>query len=256
MHTKVCIILFFACSLVYGTTGCIKPYAPPEITEAASLLVVDGMLEAGANATATIKLSRTMRLASTDTIAPEKGARVTIESSTQQRFSLQEGPGGTYSATGLILQPSEKYRLFIETSSGTQAASEYVNFKQTPPVDSLTWSEEEGMVTIFLDTHDPQNDTRYYRWTFDETWEYQVPYDASAGFENGRLFFRDPNDQRFKCWHTTNNFSILLGASASLTEDVISKKPLFKLKAASEKLGVRYSILVKQYALTKDAFDY
>lgn len=255
MYTK-CIILFIACSVLCWATGCIKPYEPPEITEAPSLLVVEGMLQGGNSSTATIKLSRTMRLGSTDSSAPEQGARVTVEGSAQERYVLAEGPDGTYSATGLSLQPSGKYRLFIETRSGTVAASEFVSFKQTPPIDSLSWKEDEGTVTVFLDTHDPQNNTRYYRWTFDETWEYRAAYDANAAYENGVLFFRDTTDLRYRCWQTSKSLNILLGASASLTEDRISAKPLIKLKAASEKLGARYSILVKQYALTKEAFDY
>src|SRR3712207_6958843 len=31
-------------------------------------------------------------------------------------------------------------------------------------------------VTIFVNTHNPENNTRYYRWEFDETWENRSVY--------------------------------------------------------------------------------
>ena len=47
---------------------------------------------------------------------------------------------------------------------------------------------------------------------------------------------------------------ILLASSTQLAQDVIYKAPVNFIPAGSQQISVRYSILVTQYALTRDAF--
>jgi Domain of unknown function (DUF4249) len=47
-----------------------------------------------------------------------------------------------------------------------------------------------------------------------------------------------------------------VGSSAKLDQDIISLAPITVIPFTSVKITVRYSILVKQYALTKEGYDY
>jgi hypothetical protein len=47
-----------------------------------------------------------------------------------------------------------------------------------------------------------------------------------------------------------------LNSSAKLAKDVISENPVVFIASSSEKIESRYSIRVKQYALTADAYNY
>jgi hypothetical protein len=139
--------------------------------------------------------------------------------------------------------------------SGSVYASEYIEMKRTPPIDSINW-EHDTDVSIFLNTHDPANNTRYYRWEFVETWEHHSYYDTNLGYANGNVYFRDPTQLLNKCWTTTGSTDILLGTSSQLSEDRIERALITTIPDGSEKITVLYSILVKQYALNKEAYDF
>ena len=68
--------------------------------------------------------------------------------------------------------------------------------------------------------------------------------------------FRDSTNQIYNCWHITNSTDILVGSTAALTEDVVNQFPVITIPQNSEKVGLRYSILVKQYAITQPAYLY
>ena len=57
----------------------------------------------------------------------------------------------------------------------------------------------------------------------------------------------------YKCWNTVNSTNINLGSSEKLTEDLIYL-PLLYIEPGSEKLSVLYSINVRQYALSHEAY--
>ena len=108
-----------------------------------------------------ITLSRTTRLTdSTFTFSPETGASVSIEDSNGGTFNLFETANGIYKSSPLLLNASGKYRLDIRTASGGRYASDFVEVKQTPPIDSVTWQQQND-VMIYVSTHDPSNNTKY-----------------------------------------------------------------------------------------------
>lgn len=253
---KLSCIIFFIIFYVTCFTGCKKPYAPPAIKVDNRFLVIDGVLVNSIDSPSVFTLSRTTRLTdSTTSSSPEPGAQVSVEGSTGEIFNFQEQPNGIYKADHILLNTSNKYRLKIVTSSGSQYASDFVDVKQTPPIDSLKW-EQQNDVHIYLDSHDPLNNTRYYRWDFAETWEYVSLLDAELSQDNGILFYVDATNQTHTCWHTTNSTELLLGSTIALSEDVINKAPIAIVPQNDEKISIRYSILVKQYAIAADAYQY
>jgi hypothetical protein len=53
-----------------------------------------------------------------------------------------------------------------------------------------------------------------------------------------------------------SNSNIIINSTAALLEDVVYRAPITKVPSTSEKLGIKYSILVTQTALTKDAYNF
>lgn len=129
--------------------------------------------------------------------------------------------------------------------------------KVTPVIDSISWKEEEHGVTIYADTHDPQNKTTYYRWDFDETWEIRSAYYASFQYQNGKIGPRSSTEPNiYSCWKYDTSKTIVLGSSAKLENDVIHLNPVHRIDIGEERLGVRYSIQVRQYALDKEGYQF
>src|SRR5882724_12181195 len=159
--------------------GCRQRIDPPGNVPPSGYLVIEGVINSGAGPT-TITLSRTTSI-DTSYVNYETGARITVEDSLNNSFFLTELSGGKYFVSQLNLSPNQKYRLHILTSDGREYASDYIAVKNTPPIDSLVWQQLNG-VTIFVNTHDPQNKTRYYRWEYDETWEYHSSFHSELKY--------------------------------------------------------------------------
>lgn len=241
---------------------CRKPYQPAVINVDYNYLVVDGVVNANTGGVTSITLSRTRNL--NDSVVapkPELSAVVRIEAADGTGYTLSSLGNGVYNSAALNLNPSAKYRLKIATSNGSIYESDYVSVKQTPPVDSVTWKQKldspNKAVTVFVHTHDPQNKTLFYSWDYVETWQYEAPLNGSLGLNSqGQIFYTDANTQTFNCWGTTFSKNISTASSESLAQDVISYAPVTVIPQNDEKMAVRYSINVKQYGLTKEAYNY
>lgn len=254
-YTLVCLLLM--------ALACRQSYEPPAIKAANRFLVVEGVINLNAGEPTTILLSRTRNLSDTFLTDPERGAAIQVQSAAGNIYHLSEQTAGVYASGPLALNAAQQYRLRIQTSDGKEYLSELVQAKATPPIDSITWKQhlEPGQakdVTIYASTHDPANNTRYYRWEYVETWQYRAVYDTDLGWnvQAGLIFYYPPSDQRYNCWFENAGTQIAIASSIKLSGDVIDRAPLYTLPYNSEKLGVRYSVLVKQYALTQDAYKY
>ena len=237
--------------ILFASISCKEEYYPPVDDSNSNLLVVEGIINPDST---TIVLSRTRNLNDTIRFIPESNAFVYIEGQSGGQFQLQSKGNGNYTIGNISLNTSNRYRLRIAVS-GNIYASEYVEIKRTPAIDSIGW-EQDIDVSVYLNTHDPANDTRYYRWEYVETWEHHSYYDTNLGYANGMVYFRTPNELLNKCWTTAGSTDILLGTSSQLSEDRIERAPITVIPDGSEKITVLYSILVKQYALNKEAYDF
>jgi hypothetical protein len=241
-------LLYFFIALILSM-GCKKPYQPPEIIANNDYLVIEGVINTGTNAVTTITLTRTRNLGDTVTVAhPELRAQVVIESDA----------GGTFNVlaqNNTNIYQSVPYRLKITTQNGSAYVSDFVVAKQSPPIDSVSWKQDKG-IRFFVHTHDAQNKTIYYRWDFTETWQYRAAFEALLGVSNKKIFYRDSTNQVYNCWGTENSQNIITASTAVLGKDVVSYAPLNFMADSSEKAAVRYSINVRQYALTQEAYQY
>jgi len=248
--------ILFLCLLLPFINNCREEYQPPVIQADYRFLVVEGIINTSAGGQTNITLTRTRKLNDTTTFVPEPGAFITIESQAGGSYALVELSPGIYSSGSLNLNPAGQYRLNITTTDQAQYVSDYTQALEAPPIDSLTW-EQDGDVTIFVHSRDPNNATHYYQWEYVETWQYNSKLETVWGVNNGLAYVRDPvTDQIHTCWVDSNSTDIIVGSSIRLSEDVISHQPLAVIRQGSQKIGIKYSIEAKQYALTNEAYEY
>jgi len=235
---------------------CVKPYNPPALQAKNSYLVVDGFINSGANQVTTIALSRTRSISdSTTETDPQLGASIQIVSNDGATYPLTETGNSNYQSAALHLDNTKTYQLKITTSNNHQYHSDLVACTNTPPIDSLTW-EQPGDVNIFLYTHDPANNTRYYKWDYTETWEYKSPFQGYYVVKGDHIYVADTTDQIDSCWQNDLSSDILIGSSIALSDDVINKAKIATVPQNDEKIFVRYSILVRQIGISADAYKY
>jgi Domain of unknown function (DUF4249) len=202
-----------------------------------------------------IRLSRTRNLDSASTV-PELHAQVMVIGNDSDMHPLYEEGNGFYMSPQLGLNNNEKYQLRILTSNGQTFQSDTVSIRQTPAIDSVSWTEDTAGVNILVNTHDPQNSTWYYRWDYTETWQFSADLVSSFEWVNDQVVPRPPGDQIYNCWTTSNSTNINVATSSRLAKDVIYNYPLTNIPSGSERLNSGYSIIVRQYAITVDAYNY
>jgi hypothetical protein len=249
-HTRYIIFLLLA-------TACKQTYMPPIVAHPPNNLVVEGFIETNGADPTSFTLSRTVKLDS-NTYTPEPGATVTIEDTLQNKYPLTENTPGTYTYPAHQFNNNASYRLRITTTAGKEYASDFFPLVANPDIDSITWSRlqtsaRNGM-QIYANTHDPQNNARYFRFEYQETWEFHSAFEQTIKYIPGTGLVGNVPITDYICWHNNNSSDIVLASSVQLSQNLIFHAPIVFIPDGAQQLSVRYSILVKQYALTKEAF--
>ncbi len=235
-------------------TGCITQFYP-ETNESSDLVVVEGLIT-DKNEPYTIKLSNAMPLGNSQKIIPLTGCSVSVSDDLGNRYNFSETSDGVYVSDSSMFKGEigRSYVLHITRNAlgGYYAyESSPVEMKPVPPIDSLyyekvvihqadPWSGLQEGCQVYLDTQDPQNNCKYYRWEFTETWEFHLPYTVTNNI----------------CWISDNSDMINIKSTSAYSEDKITSFPIDFISNASDRLGVKYSILVNQYSLNEDEYLY
>jgi hypothetical protein len=243
----VFVVLFFC--------TCKTPYTPAPITANSNYLVVEGLINI--TDSTFINLSRTVNVSAKTTVKPELKATVTIESNAGGSYPLKEVGNGVYAAAPLNLNPAIQYRLRIKTSNGNTYASDFSQTNITPPIDSVITDKQHDGIHIGVNTHNAQGTTRYYRWDYVETWQFATYYQSNyVSTGPAGLTVAPRTNDITHCWGNNISSNIILASTTGLSQDLLLNSPITYVPSNSEKLSIRYSILIRQYALTKEGYDY
>jgi hypothetical protein len=249
MHIKHInrIVILSIITLVFS---CITPFIPVT-DEVKELLVVEGLItdQPGIN---TVKISKSLPLGKKNVATPIKGCVVTITDNANKTYNLKETVSGTYVTDTATFQGviGRKYTLHIKTNTtfgNLSYESSAVEMKPVPPIDSIYYEKTADLYSsavedcqIYLNTHDPANICRYYRWEYSETWEFHLPYSV-------------PNNT---CWVSYNSDKINIKNTSALQTDKVTRYPINFISNQTDRLDVKYSILVNQYSLNEEEFLY
>jgi len=234
--------------------SCIVQFIP-EVDEVKELLVVEALITDQPEAYV-VKLSKSLPLGRKNVAKPLKGCIVRVSDDLGNTYSFKESVAGTYLTDptqfrGII---GRWYTLRISTNT-TYNNLNYESFpmelKKVPGIDSIYYEKKtirektensqliEGC-QIYLNTHDPENKCKFYRWEYSETWEFRLPYDVTNNI----------------CWLSNNSDKINIKNTSVYGQDRISRYPLNYISNTTDRLRVKYSLLVNQYSLNEDEFLY
>jgi hypothetical protein len=234
--------------------SCITEFIPKYEGEK-ELLVVEGLIT-DQTEHYTIKLSKSLPLGEISAARPVSGCSVQISDNAGNNFSLKETVAGTYITDSTIFKGviGRTYTLHIGISNGNNIIS-YQSFpaemKPVPPIDSVYYEKTvmekayenfQGIdgCQIYLDTHDDENNCKFYRWDYTETWEINLPFEI----------------QNKICWISDNSDTINIKSTAAFKEARINRHPVTFISNVTDRLKTKYSILVNQYSLNEDEFNY
>ncbi len=254
--------------LIIAILACKEEFTTPVVSPPTGYLVVEGTVNSG-NGLTEITLSRTSALDNPEKL-PEVGASVLVEGEDNTSYLLADSLNGHYFIESMGLLSDRKYRLYIKTKDGKEYGTDFLEVKNTPKIDSINWERNSDGVQIYANTHDNTDNTRYYHWDYTETYVHNAEFKSylkinvntiNANRSTYQVVFRDLTNNlyfdssMYFCWQSYVPTEILIGTTARLSKDEIHF-PLAFLPNASPKLNEQYSILVKQYSISKEAYDY
>lgn len=250
LHPKIKLripVIGFAIALM----GCVESFDLPVREADVRFLVVDGFLNTTTGAV-NVTLLRATLVTETD-LPFESNAVIRLEDYENNGFPVTELDSGRYQGSAPLLDPGKQYRLYIKTADGKEYRSAFITLKPTPEIKEVSWKALPDGTQVTVDTEDSANSTRYYRWTFVETWEYHSRY---ISYLHNDERPRNRDEMIDVCYHTVPSTHIYTTTTSRLTEDKVNNFELSFLPRGTEKLGYRYSILVQQYAISKETYEY
>jgi hypothetical protein len=136
--------------------------------------------------------------------------------------------------------------------------------QSVPAIDSIYFARDQELVNnntesedgirIFLDSK-PVDKNQYFRWSYEETWKFAIPVPKQFNYVNKDTFL--PVHMQQYCWKNHSSDEILIGSVYSGQSGTIRKEPItFIASDKSDRLMIEYSILIKQYSLSKDEYDF
>ena len=209
-----------------------------------------------------IKISRTYQFEENGPTT-ETGADVYITDNLGNRYDFTEQNGVYLSTVQFQAVPNVNYQLFITTVNGNEYASNIqrmttANQISSIDTDIITKDSERG-VQISVNSSDPTNTSKFYRYEYEETYKVVVPK-----WSNYKAYLLNPRTVSYMergyesktCFKTNKSDTFLLTNTTDLMEDLVYKFPIRFIGDREYMLSERYSILVRQFVISQQAYEY
>lgn len=264
MHKYNIVVLGVA---LYLLTGCIEQYYPDEGELKTGTMVVMAQLTTGPGVQS-IYISRSSTILYPE-YDPVSDCHVEIEAVNGNTMEFKESAPGTYSGffEEDFLVSGEDYRIIFITQEGKQYESEYEKIFPVSEIDSVYYVREdhptrdpeitEEGVQFFIDFAIEKDSARYLRWKLTETYEIRNPENEAWIFDVDRILKEMPDSSSwFTCWITLELPDIYTLDLGNVDGEHFREMPLNYVSTDTRRLHYRYSLLVQQISLSKDAFRY
>lgn len=244
------------------TASCITPFEPKGVAEIDNMLVIEGDILVNDTTIVTVSYSQSLNNTSATTYVMNAQVWIENESGTKyySTFAIKNSHR-IYKINTVNLDPSLKYKLCVTLSNGKKYETDYMQSIQTPQIDSIGYNVniDDRSVTFYVNTHDQNSVAKYYKWRYNEDWEFHSVYASEFVYDRttNKISYVDSWDKnRYYCWNKATSTGILVATTDNLTEDVIYQKRLARFTETDIRISYVYSMELIQTAITKDAYIY
>jgi len=276
---------YAALLLLLTNNACIEDFTP-DIENDTGLLVVEGLIT-DAPGPYEVRLSRSAPFDSFELIVePELGASVSIVDGDGNETLLIEDSAepGLYITEPNAIQGvvGQTYELHIETRNGRRYRSLPETMLPAPEIAEVYYEVEEKRmivqdadgdfreenrngIQVYIDLSSSSNEATKLRWDWEETYEireFDIRNDLSSDVRVDEFLDINTDDPYppylpplDTCFATNPSFFYLNVAQVESAQRQLNRHPI-EFIFQRNKLGVKYSILVKQLSLTDRAHRY
>ena len=244
--------------------SCVDEYTIPKETaiEYETEIVIEGRILAGEESV--IHLSYTTPINSEEETTDILNAQVYVIGQNGYRSEAAEFDieDDCYVIDTRTLENNTLYAVEV-TVDGDTYQSDFQPLLTSPEIDEVTWRENESSVSIYVTTLAEQTDSRHFMWSFEEDWEIHAEVDMRGNYDLIPIYKKEHYPDLTKtrnpylyCWMHDVSRHILLHSSANLSENQVKNVKLHEIGIEDIRISYIYSILVKQWSLSDEAYHY
>ncbi|MBP3669014.1 MAG: DUF4249 domain-containing protein [Bacteroides sp.] len=247
------------------TSSCIEEF---KIQETLPLetpdIVIQGRIASGSESV--FYLSKTQPIGSEEKAESILNAEITIVGqngyeSPKATFDIEED---CYIINTQDLPDNTLYAVLIK-AEGETYQSDFQELFITPSIESVSYKEREDGISIHVTSYGNEGNSPYYLWAYEEDWEFHAPDNINGlkgipvySKEIYNLPFLDENGNNpyLYCWGHNGSKHINIYNTTILTENTAKEVELFRIPIDDVRISYIYSILVKQYSLSPEGYQY
>jgi hypothetical protein len=247
-------------------SGCIEPFFPNIKESSNEIVVVSGdVTDVPGYQNVTVSLASPVGEPKN---IPLSDCILSIEDDRGNTFNLEEYEPGKYRVwmDQQYLFPGISYRLQVKTPAGENIHSDFDRMPGNAVIDSIYYMRKETYqsnfkeslkgLQFYVDFHSDDPENRYFRWVAEETWEYHAPY-PRVYYYDGTIHKVWPPDYSLQvCWLTKPDDHIFTLSTLNLASNRYTMFPVQYVDNTTNKLLVKYSVLMHQYSLSRAAFTF
>lgn len=252
--------------LLVSCWSCIETFEP-QIEETHEILVIDGSITDGPGIQS-VTVSRSSPYTNVQ-FQPVSGCIVRVADDAGSGITFTEKGGGIYQSLleADFLEEGKAYKLLVFTPDGQAYESDYEFLQPAAPIDHLSYKVEiQGTsdpdvnhygIRFCVDMKGTPEQSRNYLWTLEETWVYHNVLPIQYIWDGSVLQDYTPKLREFEtCYLSSTLEEFQVGSSKLLETNEILQQPLNFVSNRTPRLREKYSLLVRQYSLSDDAFLY
>ncbi|NVK52129.1 MAG: DUF4249 domain-containing protein [Flavobacteriaceae bacterium] len=250
--------------IVLLIVSCTEPFTIQNIEETEALVVEASITNEVSYQS--IYLSKAINLTE-DKLKPEVNAIVYIKGDNNTVYNFKETTSGVYVSTNTFsAQKNVNYQLFIELANGKKYESLKEKTTSNSQFNDIKVKLHENLdgdqeFRLFVDSSDLTGNSKYYRYTYEETYKIVAPFwspyelQSDKNSSTGYKIVRKTDLTKGVCYSTNVSNTIIQTETTSLEKDNVLF-PIRRISVDDFIISHRYSILVKQYVQSFEAYTY
>lgn len=255
-------VIFFLAALGLLVQSCVEPYEfETEVFDSA--LVVEGTIT-NEEINQKIMISTTYKLEENGPV-PLRNANLNVKDNTGMTYSFQENSPGIYLSTEPFkAEEGRSYQLEFTTSDGRSYASDPAQYSGSTIIEDIFAQRIEDLegnsgVEIRVNSRGTSGSSGFYRYEYEETYKIVSPFFKSQDIildQNGNVNLVPKSKEEFTCFKTETSRNIVISNTNTLSEDNVRGELLRFIRKDNPIFAHRYSILVKQYVISREAYSF
>ena len=249
-------LYILAAALCAGS--CVYPFQTELESEERQTLVVDGNILVGG--ISTIQLSYVLPLEKSASGRPAGFAWV------EDNLGNKYLPSGGSAVRGDFLyiptdseqaQRASSFRAVVE-ADGETYTSEWTTPDPAPQITGIHFEADEQNVVVMADVETGVDNPGYLGFIYEETWEFHSDFMAEyeINTRNWRISALENPYPHYWCYKTRTPMQIVLADVSHMEAGAIKDVPVWSFSRQDKRNLKKYSILVKAFALSGEAYRY